>query len=63
MGITGFFTIKNLSNWFDDWEKFVINQGFASRTDDGAVVFSEHQKCHIIIIDEMNLSLNGSDGG
>jgi hypothetical protein len=54
---------ENLSDQFDEWENFVTNQGFACKTNNGAVVFSKHQKHHIINIDEMNLSLDGSDEG
>jgi len=56
-------TPKNLSDWFDEWEHFVLAQGFATKDDNGLTVFSEDQKCRIINIDETNLSLDGSDGG
>ena len=56
-------TPKNLSDWFDEWEHFVLAQGFATKDDNGLTVFSEDQKRRIINIDETNLSLDGSDGG
>ena len=56
-------TPENLNNWFDEWGLFCVSNGFATRTDQGEVIFSETQKRRIINIDETNLSLDGSDGG
>jgi hypothetical protein len=56
-------TPENLNNWFDEWGLFCVSKGFATRTDQGEVIFSETQKRRIINIDETNLSLDGSDGG
>ena len=56
-------TPENLNNWFDEWGLFCVSNGFATRTDQGEVIFSETQKRRIINIDKTNLSLDGSDGG
>ena len=56
-------TPGNLQDCFDEWEGFVITNGFATRNETGDVIFTEDQKRRIINIDETNLSLDGSDGG
>ncbi len=56
-------TYGNLNAWFDGWERFVLEKGFACRGTDGTVYFSELQKRRIINLDETKLSLDGSDGG
>jgi len=52
---------SNLDRWFDDFEMFVLEKGFATKVGD-EVIFSDHMKRRIINIDESNLCLDGSDG-
>ncbi len=56
-------TPGNLQDCFDEWEGFVITNGFATRNESGDMIFTKDQKRRIINIDETNLSLDGSDGG
>jgi hypothetical protein len=56
-------TYGNLTTWFDGWESFMVNKGFATRENDGNIIFSPSQMRHIINLDETKLSLEGSDGG
>ena len=37
-------TPENLNNWFEEWGLFCVSKGFATRTDQGEVIFSETQK-------------------
>ncbi len=56
-------TYANLNDWFDAWEKFVIEKGFATCNSDGSIEFSEEQRRQIINMDETKFSVDGSDGG
>jgi hypothetical protein len=60
-------TNTNLNDWYNSWEKFLVTYGFAAENinEDGTkeIIFTDDQKCHIINVDETNLSLDGSDGG
>lgn len=56
-------TYGNLNAWYDGWEKFIVDKGFATKEADGTVTFSEQQKRRIINLDETKMSLDGSDGG
>ena len=54
-------TEGNLQLWFDSWEQFVVEYGFATIDPNGEVIFDEEMKARIVNLDETNLSLNGSD--
>jgi len=63
-------TFSNLNDWFDAWEMLCLDHGFAvegdwmNNSDEMELLFSDEQKCRIIInMDETKFSLDGSNGG
>jgi hypothetical protein len=56
-------TYSNLNDWFNAWEQFVLEKGFASKNAEGSVEFSKEQCKRIINMDETKFSVDGSDGG
>ncbi len=54
-------TNQNLDLWFDSWETFVVEYGFATINEDGSLNFPEKMKARIINMDETCLSLDGSN--
>jgi hypothetical protein len=54
-------TFQNLELWFDSWETFVVEYGFATINTDGSLHFPDEMKARIINIDETFLSLDGSN--
>jgi hypothetical protein len=53
-------TYDNLSLWFEEWERFVIEFGFGTFTSDNKVSFSLEQRRRIANFDETKISLDGS---
>ena len=54
-------TEGNLQLWFDTWEQFVVEYGFATINSNGEVIFDDRMKARIANLDETNLSLDGSN--
>jgi hypothetical protein len=54
-------TFQNFDLWFDSWEKFVVEYGFATINPDGSLYFSDKMKARIINMDETCLSLDVSN--
>ena len=54
-------TLQNLDLWFDSWEMFVVEYGFATINTDGLLHFPDEMKARIINMDETCLSLDGSN--
>jgi hypothetical protein len=59
-------TYTNLNDCYDSWEKLLVTFGFAAETIHDSstkeIIFTDDEKCHIINVDETNLSLDGLDG-
>ena len=53
-------TAKNITDWFDKWEKEMLELGFAQRDDTGHFYFNSYNLQRILNIDETALSLDGS---
>jgi hypothetical protein len=56
-------THPNLTLWYDGWESFVLDKGFALKNNNNEIHFKERAMCRIINLDETKLSLDGSDVG
>jgi hypothetical protein len=56
-------TVKNLDEWYDRWQSFCLEFGFADDDGQGGITFSEEQKRCIVSMDETKFSTDGSDGG
>ena len=54
-------THGNLNLWFDTWQQFVVEYGFATINVNGEVIFDEKMKARIANLDETCLSLDGSN--
>ena len=54
-------TYKNLSTWFNNWKKTLIQLGFGSKQRNGKLILNE-QLGKIINIDETVLCLDGNEG-
>ena len=48
--------------WFGNWEKFLVDKGFAVRDENEEFIISDAMLAKIINIDETCLSLDGSNG-
>jgi len=53
-------TYDNIKTWFDNWEKDLIDLGFAEKDADDKTVIPNHQLHNIITMDETCLSLDCS---
>ena len=47
--------------WFGNWEKFLVDKGFAVRDENEEFIISDAMLAKIINIDENCLSLDGSN--
>jgi hypothetical protein len=56
-------TVKNLDEWYDRWQRFCLEFGFADDDGQGGITFSEEQKRRIVNMNETKYSTDGSDGG
>jgi hypothetical protein len=54
-------TLQNLDLWFDSWETFVVEYGFATINTDGLLHFPDEMKARIINMDETCFLLDGSN--
>jgi len=54
-------SLQNLDLWFDSWETFIVEYGFATINTDGSLHFPGEMKARIINMDEACLSLDGSN--
>ena len=52
---------QNLSLWFDSWEVFLVDYGFATYDMDGVLIINEELKKQILNLDKTCISLNGND--
>ena len=55
-------TFTNISSWFDNWEFYLVELGFATRDAIEKVTISPEQLYFIINFDETCLSVDGSKG-
>jgi len=55
-------TYPNLDLWFDSWEVFVVEYGFATINKNGELYFDDKMKVQIVNLDETCLSLDGNNG-
>ena len=55
-------TYGNISSWFDNWERDLVELGFASYDKRGQCVIPDNQLRFIINFDETCLSADGSEG-
>ncbi len=55
-------TYQNLDLWFDSWETFCVEYGFATINKDGSLHFTEKMKARMLNMDETCLSTDGSNG-
>ncbi len=55
-------TYQNLDLWFDSWEVFVVEYGFATINENGELIFDEELKKRIANLDKTCLSLDGNNG-
>ncbi len=55
-------TYQNLDLWFNSWEAFVVEYGFATINQNGQLLFDKKMKMRVLNLDETNLSLDGSNG-
>ncbi len=53
-------TYSNINCWFENWEKFPLDFGFASIQEDGTLVVPEDHKACILNLDETALTMDGS---
>jgi hypothetical protein len=56
-------TVKNLDEWYDQWQRFFLEFAFGESDGKGGIVFSEEQERRIVNMDETNFGTDGSDGG
>ncbi len=54
-------TYQNLSLWFDSWEVFLVDYGFATISQTGELIVAENTKKRILNMDETCLSLDRSN--
>jgi len=55
-------TFQNLDLWFNSWEFFLIEFGFAYHNANGKLVFEDGALSRILNMDETCISLDGSNG-
>jgi len=55
-------TYQNLGLWFDSWEAFLIDYGFATISQTRELIIEETMKKRILNLDETCLSLDGGNG-
>jgi hypothetical protein len=55
-------TYSNINSWFDNWERDLVELGFAFYGKDGKVVIPDEQLPNIINFDETCLTADGSEG-
>ena len=55
-------TYRNLKTWFQQWEKDLLDLGFAKCKVDGTVYIPKDQLKNIVNVDETCLSFDGSNG-
>ncbi len=55
-------TYQNLKSWFDNWEKDLVELGFAEVAQDGNVHIPNNQLMRILNVDETCLTLDGGSG-
>ncbi len=55
-------TYQNCDLWFDSWEVFVVEYGFATISQTGEIMFAENMMKRTLNLDETCLSLNKSNG-
>jgi hypothetical protein len=56
-------TVKNLDEWYDRWQSFSLEFGFADDDGQGGITCSEEQKRRIVNMDETKFSTDRSYGG
>jgi hypothetical protein len=56
-------TVKNIDEWYDRWQSFCLEFGFADDDGQGGITFSEQHKSQIVNMDETKFSTDWSDGG
>jgi hypothetical protein len=56
-------TINNIDAWYDRWQSFFLEFGFADDDGQGELPFTEEHKRWIVNMDETKFSTDGSDGG
>ena len=55
-------TYNNLHSWFENWERDLLDLGFAKVNDEGTTYIPDDQLGRILNVDESCLSLDGSNG-
>ena len=55
-------TFRTIDRWFDEWERQLLQLGFAETDVEGVSVVSKEKKKRIINIDETALSFDGAEG-
>jgi hypothetical protein len=45
-------TVKNIDEWYDRWQNFCLEFGFADDDGQGGITFPEEQKRWIVSMDE-----------
>ena len=55
-------TYQNLDLWFDSWESFIVEYGFATISNDRSIHFPQNMKARILNMDETCLLLDRSYG-
>ncbi len=53
---------QNLDLWFNSWEVFLVEYGFAHHNANDELVFEDGALSHIINMDQMCISLDGNNG-
>jgi hypothetical protein len=53
-------TYYNLKRWYDNWERDLVNLGFAYRDESGNAIIPPEQLARILNIDETSISLDAS---
>ena len=55
-------TYNNLDSWFKNWERDLLDLGFAKVNDEGTTYIPDDQLGRILNVDESCISLDGSNG-
>ena len=55
-------TFRTIDRWFDEWERQLLQLGFAVTDEAGVSFIAEEQRKRIINIDETALSFDGAEG-
>ena len=53
--------IRHTARWFDSWETFLVEYGFATINEDGSLHITEEMKARILNFDKTCFSLDGSN--